>query len=157
MKYRCSLAFALLAASLSASAHNVLPGVDWCENGKAVDIGDITFGGGDTKSYRQCLLRGAAQPVCRLSTTLVLTRPCPAQTCGEFDDDYRAARTLAQNYCDGLAAVTDPASPYYGMQAVPIFTGPDTLTDTSAHHTTYEVNDGVYGACMVCVGGTSER
>jgi len=157
MKYRCSLAFALLAASLSVSAHNVLPGVNWCENGKAIEIGDISFGGGDTKSYRQCLIRSTAQSVCRLSTTVVSARPCPAQTCGEFDDDYRAARQLAQNYCNELAAITDPDSPYFGMQTVPIFTGPDALTDMSAHHSSYEVNDGVYGACMVCVGDVSER
>ena len=131
MKYHVALALTLLAASLPAAAHNMLPGVDWCVGGQAVDIGDIAFGGSDSKSYRQCLVRNAVQPqpVCRLSMHVVSTKPCPAQTCGEFDDDYRAARQLAQNYCNELPAVTDPASPYFGMQAVPIFTGPDELID----------------------------
>jgi hypothetical protein len=154
MKYRCSLAFALFVASLSASAHNVLPGVDWCVNGKAIEIGDIAFGGDDTKSYKQCLIRNAVQPqpFCRLTYHVVSSKPCPRGICGEFDDDYRGARQLAQNYCDGLDAVTDPNSPYFGFETVPIFTGPDSLTNSAAHHLTYDVDDGVYGACMVCVG-----
>ncbi len=156
MKHHAALALFLFAASLPAAAHNILPGVDWCVGGKAIEIGDIAFGGTDTKSYKQCLIRSAVQPqpFCRLSTSVVSTKPCPAQTCGEFDDDYRAARHLAQNYCDDLPAVTDPDSPYYGMQTVPIFTGPDELTDMSAHHSTYEVDDGVFGACMICVSNS---
>lgn len=151
MTVRIAAALALLLASPLVLSHDTLPNVNWCMDGTAVSIGDIAFGGGDTKSYRQCLIREAIRPIghCRLSTTVVATRPCPAQTCGEFDDDYRAARQLAQNYCNGLVA--DPASPYFGMQTVPVFSGPSALTDNAAHHLTYEVNDGVYGDCMVCI------
>lgn len=154
MKYRFHLAFSLFVASLTAAAHNELPGVDWCVGGKAVAIGDIAFGGFDTKSYRQCLARPAPQPLCRLTRHVVATKPCPAQTCGEFDDDYRAARQLAQSFCSDLPAVTDPDSPYFGLETVPVFTGPDSLTDSAAHHSTYEIQEGVYGACMVCVSST---
>lgn len=154
MKYRrhIAFAFALAIASPSVVAHNVLPGVDWCVGGRAVEIGEFAFGGPDTKSYQQCLTRNAVrpEPTCRLSATVVSTKPCPAQTCGEFDDDYRGARSLAWNYCNELPAVSDPASPYYATEVVPVFTGPDSLTDSTSHHFLYEINDGVYGACMVC-------
>lgn len=151
MKYRLALAFAALAATSAASAHNVLPGVDWCVGGNAVEVAEFAFGGPDTKSYQDCLIRDRPESMCRLSTAVVSSKPCPAQTCGEFDDDYRSARHLAQNYCSDLEAFTDPTSPYFGMSPVPIFTGPDNLTNSATHHSSYSVNDGVYGACMVCM------
>ncbi|MBL8300619.1 MAG: hypothetical protein JNN30_19950 [Rhodanobacteraceae bacterium] len=151
MKYRVHLAFCLLVASSTAPAHNVLPGVDWCTNGNAVEISRIYFGGGDTKRYQQCIDQKRLQPFCYLTHHVVAARPCPAQTCGDFDDDYRGARQLAHNYCNDLPALTDPESPYFGLEAVPIFTGPESLTDSATHHSSYDINDGVYGACMVCL------
>jgi hypothetical protein len=157
MTVRIAAALALLLASPLALSHDTLPNENWCMKGTAVPIGDIAFGGGDTKSYRQCLIREAVRPTgyCRLSTTVVSSKPCPAQTCGEFDDDYRAARQLAQNYCNGLVA--DPASPYFGMETVPVFSGPASLIDNATHHTTYDVSNGVYGDCMVCIADETDR
>ncbi len=157
MTVRIAAALALLLTSPLALSHDTLPNHNWCMDGTAVPIGDIAFGGGDTKSYRQCLIREVVRPTgyCRLSTRVVSSKPCPAQTCGEFDDDYRAARQLAQNYCNGLVA--DPASPYFGMETVPVFSGPASLINNAAHHMTYDVSNGVYGDCMVCIAHETDR
>ncbi len=72
--------------------------------------------------------------------------------CGVVDDhhdDWHAARLASQFYCDTLVAKDLRGK----MLVVPVVTGPNSFND-EAHHSIYRMDQGLTGACVVCVPPT---
>lgn len=168
MNFRCCTALLMLWAVAPALAHNQLPMIQACEGSKPVYLGSFGYEKKALRDYHVCLVRyGMATP--RLAGTggggggtgpgpdpvcIIDDRPlemvrCPAQTCGDFDDDYSTARALALAACSSLVGEgTDFPD---GGLVVPVFDGPSSFLGTT-HHADYTINQGIYGQCALCPG-----
>lgn len=149
----------LLLAALPAYAHDPLPSADWCADGRVRPKEEFHLGSPDLERYRVCLKEiagrksarsdgGDAPPACPTSIGPVPTRPCPNQTCGEFDDDYHVAQRMALNHCRRLYAASTFIQSTAGS-VVAIIEGPASILDGS-HHSDYSLTEGVSGFCAVC-------
>lgn len=159
MNYRASIIVLLLAAAGPAFGHNELPSLTACSGHRPVYLGAFHYSERNLREYQACLRRdegspprprsgGDGQPpVCRVNSVPIVTVECPAETCGEFDDDYRTARSLALAVCTSyVGAGTDYPE---GSLVVPIFSGPSSFLDAD-HHLIYDLSDGLSGTCALC-------
>jgi hypothetical protein len=165
MNCRISIALLLLAAAGPALAHGELPTITACSGHKPTYLGTFGYLEKGLREYKICLTREAGNPwlrngggggsgsgsgqppVCRVDSIPITMVACPAQTCGEFDDDYRTARALALAACSAyVGAGTDYPD---GGLVVPMFNGPETFLDDD-HHQVYELSDGISGICGLC-------
>ena len=161
MNYRSCIALLLFTAAGPALAHNELPTVAACGGQKPVYLGTFNYAEKGLRDYKVCLRREAGNlwlrdaggggnqpPVCRVNAIQITMVACPAQVCGEFDDDYRTARALALAACTAyVGAGTDYPE---GGLVVPVFDGPATFLDAN-HHAIYDLADGVSGVCALCL------
>ncbi|WP_257389590.1 hypothetical protein [Tahibacter caeni] len=146
----------LLLAALPAFAHDPLPDVDWCAGGRVAPKEEFRLGSPDLDRYRICLKQLGGRksagtdepPACPTSIGPVPTKPCPNQTCGEFDDDYHVAQRMALNHCRRLYSASTSLQSTAGS-VVAIIEGPASILDTS-HHSDYSLSEGVSGFCAVC-------
>lgn len=161
MNYRACIIVLLLAAAGPAFGHNELPALNTCSGHRPVYLGTFNFPERSVREYQVCLRHGTDNPpprgsgsgglpqVCRVNAIPITMVTCPAKTCGEFDDDYRAARALALSACTGyVGAGTDYPE---DSVVVPIFNGPSSFLDED-HHLIYDLSDGVSGMCALCPG-----
>ncbi len=164
MNYRISMALLLWTAAGSALAHGELPTITACSSHKPVYLGTFNYREKGLREYKVCLKResgnpwlrdggngggggGGHPPVCQVQTVPITMVACPAQTCGEFDDDYRTARALALAACNAyVGAGTDYPE---GGLVIPVFNGPATFLDED-HHQLYDLADGISGVCALC-------
>lgn len=168
MSFRFAVAGLLLIAPL-AQAHDPLPSADWCQQGRPVQVAEFRFQKPALFSYRACLAkltdRDGDTPACvvrdetaapgilrndAVRSQTIPTHQCPAQTCGEFDDDYKVARRMAFNLCNTYTTSSTAAASTDNGSVVAILTGPSTLIATD-HHADYTLSQGMSGICARCV------
>lgn len=162
MNYRTCIALLLFAAAGPALAHGELPTITACSSHQPIYLGTFGYREKGLREYKICLRREAGNPwlrdaggggggnqppVCRVNAIPITMVACPAQVCGEFDDDYRAARALALAACTAyVGAGTDYPE---GGLVVPVFNGPASFLDED-HHQIYDLADGISGICALC-------
>lgn len=159
MHYRYLLALSLSVAALPALAHDPLPALDWCSQGRAVPIGEFDFDGATLKSFRQCAAHrggGTAPAICALLPTSTPTDDviCSPAMCGEFDDDYHVAKIAAFNYCNSLSNYATQISGGAGNTdhvIVPLFSSDSATLQSADHHRLYRLDEGAKGTCMLCL------
>jgi hypothetical protein len=166
MRIRYLLALTLSVVAVPALAHDPLPAMEWCREGRAVPIGDFEFDGGTLKTFHQCRLSRrsdhGSSSVCALLPIPVRPvtddRVCEPNMCGEFDDDYHVAKIAAFNYCNSLDAVAPDPDSYppgttgtYNHQIVPLFAPEPASFHAANHHLIYKLEDGIKGSCMRCL------
>jgi hypothetical protein len=99
---------AMLTLAGAGAAHDTLPSENWCAPGRIAVVAHVTFSLEAVHNYANCApittcalpeqaiigaRAGAAdQPSCGLW-------PLPADSCGEFDDDYGTVRRLTDSFC----------------------------------------------------------
>lgn len=160
MNYRASIIVLLLAAAGPAFGHNELPTLTACSGHRPIYLGAFHYSERNLREYKACLRRdegstpprrsgggGALPPVCHVNSIPITAVACPAETCGEFDDDYRTARALALATCTGYVG----AGTGYPEDSlvVPIFSGPSSFLGAD-HHLVYDLSDGLSGMCALC-------
>lgn len=172
MSFRFAAVGLLLIAPL-AQAHDPLPSADWCQQGRPVPVAEFRYQKPALFSYRACLAKltdrdgDTAGCTVRDDTDTPLsgsavrsqtipTHLCPAQTCGEFDDDYNVARRMAFNLCNTFATGVPSLASSDNGSVVAILTGPSTLI-TPAHHADYTLSQGLSGICARCVLAETAR
>lgn len=164
MNYRILFAFLSLLAAGPVLAHGELPTMATCQGHKPVYLGTFGYLQKGLREYQFCLRREAGNPwlrsagggsgqppVCRVNGIATTMVACPAQTCGEFDDDYRTARALALAAC--TAYVGEGTAYPDGGLVVPLFDGPPSFLGDE-HHAEYQLSDGISGVCALCPGET---
>lgn len=174
MSFRSAIAGLLLIAPL-AQAHDPLPSADWCQQGRPEPVAEFRFQKPPLVSYRACLAKLTDRddgPACAVRDDVaspgilrnaavrsqtIPTHQCPAQTCGEFDDDYHVARRMAFNYCNTFATGPNNLTSTGDGNVVAILTGPSTLIETG-HHADYTLSQGMTGICARCIAAdTTDR
>ncbi|MBN8741050.1 MAG: hypothetical protein BGP24_20200 [Lysobacterales bacterium 69-70] len=172
MSFRFAAASLLLIAPL-AQAHDPLPSADWCQQGRPVQVAEFRFQKPALFSYRACLakltgrnddapgctVRDDAEAILRGSAVRSQTIPthqCPAQTCGEFDDDYNVARRMAFNLCNTFATGLPSLTSTDNGSVVAILTGPSTLI-APGHHADYTLSQGMTGICARCLSAETVK
>ncbi|UXI68107.1 hypothetical protein [Tahibacter amnicola] len=152
MKRLLSVLVTLLCVSASASAHDALPTSNWCVPGRVVSMGPFAFSADAIRAYASCLRSGLC--IDRAASTTVSPRGggdggCTTQSCGEFDDDYGAARRMATHYCAIYALPWQRGHvPDWGT-VVPDVRSPPYFTD-GTHHQAYSAAAGLGGICARC-------
>lgn len=149
----------VLFAASPVLAHDQLPTIDACRDSKPRILGSFGYSKAGLNDYRICLKREAALlpgrpdggsgggPICYVQTVAIRMVRCPAQTCGDFDDDYGVARALALSACMGYVG-EGTAFPDGGL-VVPVFEGPQTFLSPN-HHAAYQITQGISGDCVLC-------
>jgi hypothetical protein len=162
MNYRTSIALFMLFVAGPAFAHGELPTIEACRGYKPVYLGTFGYIQKGLRDYQICLRReagnpalrgsggsggGSPPPICLVDSHPITMVRCPAQVCGEFDDDYSTARALALAAC--TAYVGEGTDYPDGGLVVPLFNGPASFLSTN-HHQAYEITEGITGVCALC-------
>lgn len=82
------------------------------------------------------------------------SNPCPkpiGRDCGQFDDDYFAARSYSSAYCAHIYQAYASQPGVHGI--MPLVTEPENFLSTDEHHS-YDMSQGLEGVCLVCRMGT---
>lgn len=161
--YRLCTALLVLFAASPALAHDLLPTMDACSGAKPRILGSFGYSKAGLNDYRICLRREAANghnpstggggggsgpgPICYVQTVPIEMARCPAQTCGDFDDDYGVARALALSAC--MSYVGEGTEFPEGGLVLPVFDGPQTFLGQN-HHADYQITQGISGTCALC-------
>lgn len=162
--YRLCTVLLVLFAAGPVLAHDQLPTIDACRSGKPRILGSFGYVQKGLRDYQICLKREAANlpgrtgggggggggsggPYCLVNTTVITMVRCPAQTCGDFDDDYSVARALALSACTSYVG---PGTEFpEGGLVVPVFEAPQTFFSEN-HHADYQITQGISGTCVLC-------
>ncbi len=160
---RLILAVCLCAVSTVVVAHgSPVQTTQWCTSGHRVNVFEFEFTEDQIVSAKQCLLSGA----CRDPYTRVVTpvpnanraekgEPnCPptAQECGDFPDDWRAARFLAEHACDAFETAPSPNSTLIDEGEVQaVVTNQQSTFYANDHHTAYQAVQRLNGYCSRCM------
>jgi hypothetical protein len=173
MRLKPLTALALLLAAAPLFAHDMpwtCPG-----NRKGTYLRDFTLDASSVSRFQECLRAGVRPvrppkavlkttstggggggsgdplPYCLLSTNYaVVMTACPAQTCGDFDDDYRLAQETAISICTTEAMVQQPQLST-GGSVLAVFNGPEPFL-SGDHHAAYQRSMGGSGICVLCSG-----
>ena len=146
------IVFGLLALFAGvAQAHPTLPDVTWCSSGRAMPVGSFQFTPQQVQDYANCLYSG----ICNGATLPPTSNArgsggdCTVEHCGQFDDDYNAARRLAGSQCSAYAQPwTRGHNPDWGT-VVEVISQPVSYNGED-HHAAYRAMQGLVGQCARC-------
>ena len=124
----------LALASTAASTHQEPIDSDWCKEGHIEVLAEF--------SYTSLMFEH------QLETGQACQRELGPLSCGQFDDDYSLARTLADNQC---ASYQGSEIEFELGTIKPIFHAPDVFKNAQKeHHDLYRKEMGLVFSCARC-------
>jgi hypothetical protein len=141
----------LLMGAGAAQAHPPLPDVAWCSGGRPMPVGSFQFSPQQVQDYANCLYGGICNGAPAPTTTYARGSGgnCTVEHCGQFDDDYNAARRMAGSQCSAYAQPWARGhNPDWGT-VVELIDQPGSY-NAEDHHTAYRAMQGLAGQCARC-------
>lgn len=146
----------LTLAAAAAQAHAPLPDQNWCSAGQAVPVARFAFSAAQVQAYADCLRTGACAEAGSNANAVARggSSGCDVQHCGQFDDDYGAARRLANSRCSAYARPWQAGHVADWGTVVEVVSTPASYNGAS-HHTDYRAAEGLVGQCARCEDATA--